>query len=120
MKVENTFKATIHVGLKIRNTGEEQSIELAKSICREYVDEKGECVSFIPTQYIYTNGFENGVIVEFIQYPRFPREEQEILNRALELAELLMIGLTQFKVSVITSDKTYMLENDLIDNKTSK
>lgn len=112
MKVENTFRATIHVGLKIRHTGQVQDLEIAKMLCQTYVNNKGECVSFTPTNYIYTNGGEPGVIVEFIQYPRFPRTEEEILNRALELAEMLMKELSQYKVTVITADKTYMLENE--------
>jgi hypothetical protein len=116
MKTEKTFIATIHVGLKIRNTGEVQGIEKAMSICQKFVDGIGECVSFTPTQYIYTNGNEKGLIIEFIQYPRFPRSEEEILSRALTLAEMLMKELSQYKVTVVTPDNTYMLENDLINN----
>lgn len=114
MKTETTFTATIHVGLKIRSTGEVQPIEKAKALCQTFVDEVGECVSFTPTEYIYTNGREPGVMVGFIQYPRFPRMEEEILNRALRLAEYLMISLTQYRVTVICADKTYMLENNSI------
>lgn len=106
-----TFKATIHVGLKIRDTGEIQSIGKAKAICQKFVDEKGECVSFTPTEYLYTNGGEPGVIIEFIQYPRFIREEFEIANRALSLAEILATELNQYKVTVICPEYTYMLDN---------
>jgi hypothetical protein len=119
MKIEKTFRATLHVGLKIRDTGAVQNIGIAKRICQQFVDEAGECVSFTPTQYIYTNGGEKGVIIEFIQYPRFPRTEEEILQRALTLAEQLMYALHQFKVSVITPDKTYMLENDKLNSEQS-
>jgi len=78
MKIKKTYTATIHVGLKIRRTGTIQSYNKADIICQEFVDEIGECVSFAPTNYIYTHGGEPGVIVQFIQYPRFPKEESEI------------------------------------------
>jgi hypothetical protein len=112
MKDVKTFKATIHVGLKIRNTGEVNDISIAKEICQKFVDIEGDCVSFTPTEYIYTNGNEKGVMVEFIQYPRFPRSEEEILKRVLNLAALLMNGLRQYKVTVICPEKTYMIKND--------
>ncbi len=116
MKTENTYQATIHVGLKIRNTGEIQPYQKAFDICQYFVDEKKECISFTPTTYIYTNGFEPGVIIGFIQYPRFPKPEEEIHKRAMELAETLMLKLQQYKVSVVCPEGTYMLENDLGDD----
>ena len=111
MQVIHTFTATIHVGLKIRRTGEIQSLDKAKKICQNFVNEMGECVSFTPTEYIYTNGGEPGVIVQFIQYPRFPKPEKEIIDRANRLAELLMKGLSQLKVCVVFPNETIMLEN---------
>ena len=112
MKTLKTFKATIHTGMKVRYSSEINQYDKVRTICQEYVDEKGECVSFTKTEYIYTNGNEPGCIVEFIQYPRFPREESEIFKRALELAEILMKELQQHKVTVICQDETYMLNND--------
>jgi hypothetical protein len=115
MKIETTYTVQIHCGLKIRETQEVQPLDKAKTICQDFVDEQGECVSLTPTEYIYTNGNEPGVIVGFIQYPRVPKYEGDILDRALSLAGLLMIGLSQFKVTVIAPDKTYMLENETLN-----
>jgi Fe-S-cluster-containing hydrogenase component 2 len=114
MKIEKTFTASIHVGLKIRETGEIQSVDEAKEICQNYCNEVGLCVSFTPTKYIYTNGEEPGVIVGLINYPRFPLPKQKNLSRALTLASLLMHSLSQMKVCVVCKDKTYMLENENI------
>lgn len=50
------------------------------------------------------------------QYPRFPREDSEILNRALDLANQLMQALNQYKVLIITNNKTYMLENKAMES----
>ncbi len=117
MKTNKTFTATIHVGLKIRSTSTIQSYSRADTICQEFVDEIGECVSFTPTNYIYTKGGEPGVIVQFIQYPRFPKEESEIKKRALDLGELLMKGLSQHKVCVVFPDVTVMLENEELEKE---
>jgi len=111
VKYAITFKATIHVGLKIRDTGEIQSIDKARAICQKFVDEKGECVSFTPTEYLYTNGNEPGVIIEFIQYPRFIRDEIVIWERALILGETLADELQQYKVTLICPRFTYMIDN---------
>ncbi len=120
MKTSKTFTATIHVGLKIRRTNEIQDIFKAKKVCQLFVDEIGECVSFTPTDYIYTHGGEPGVIIQFIQYPRFPQSENEIKNRALRLAELLMKELRQLKVCVVFPEETLMFENILEENENLK
>lgn len=114
MITEITYRATIHVGLKIRDTGEIHPTEKAFNICQAFVTENPDCVSFTETNYIYKNNFEPGVIIEFIQYPRFPRSEDEIKGRALQLAGILMVELQQFVVTVICPDKTYMLENETL------
>jgi hypothetical protein len=74
----------------------------ARRICREFCMEVGECVTVTPTTYIYTGGEEAGVLVRFINYPRFPREAPQIMATAAELAERLMFGLSQH---------SYTLEN---------
>lgn len=80
MQSLKTFTATIHCGMKVRDTGQIHYLETPYKICQDFVNETGECVSFRETQYIYTNGNEPGIVVEFIQYPRFPRSEDEIPN----------------------------------------
>ncbi|GAB3975978.1 hypothetical protein GCM10028806_34750 [Spirosoma terrae] len=113
MKIERTFRATIHVGLQ---EGYDQyrihDLEEVYQICQEFVKETPSCVSVTPTQYVYVDGQEPGAIVEFIQYPRFPTDENMILHRALTLAHLLMERFKQQKVCVITPTFTYMITPD--------
>jgi hypothetical protein len=83
-----------------------------EKICDDFVNEVKDCVTITPTQFRYVDGAEPGVIVGFINYPRFPRKPEEIEDRALQLAEELMVGLEQNRVTVTTPTQTYMLTNE--------
>ena len=83
----------------------------AIEVCQEYCNEDGLCVTVDKTLFIYTDGFESGVKVGFINYPRFPQDEVTIKKRAIELAEKLMIKFEQYRVSVVFTDETIMLDN---------
>src|ERR1700733_2367990 len=109
-----TFTATIHCGLKERHTGIVHTVDDARRVCQDYVDKVGLCVSFTPTEYIYTQGSEPGVIVGLINYPRFPAAPDEIKSKALELAGLLMTALNQYMLSVVCRDVTVMLVNPIL------
>lgn len=78
----------------------------ARFICREFCQTQGECVTVTPTEFIYTGGAETGVVVGFINYPRFPREPAAILERARLLAERLIEGLCQHSASIETPTET--------------
>ena len=52
-------------------------------------------------------------MVGLINYPRFPSTPEKILEHALAIAKLLLDAYKQYKVSVICSDKTYMLEQGI-------
>lgn len=117
MKTEKTFRATIALGFREGYSSKIYTIELAKAICHEYCDEIGLCVTITPTFFVYSrnlinifDGEEPGCFIELIQYPRFPYSEENIKNRAITLAKILMKKFNQSKVSVICTDKTYMLE----------
>jgi len=114
-----TFTAAIHCGLKERNTGLIHSLDDARWVCQEFVDRVGLCLSFTPTEYIYTNGSEPGVIVGLINYPRFPSGEDEIRKKALDLAEALMLAFNQYAMSVVCQDVTVMLVNPALKTQNS-
>jgi hypothetical protein len=99
----------IWVGLREQYSDTLRTIYDVRSICDTYVNEIGDCVTITPTEFRYKHGYEEGIIVGYINYPRFPRSEEEITKRALNLAERLLIGLKQERVSVTTPKKTYML-----------
>lgn len=106
-----TVEITIHCGLYNRDTGITHRLEDAKKVCQQFVDEVGQCVSVTATEYIYTRGHEPGLIVGFINYPRFPSDLRTIENQAVDLATRLMLAMEQYRVSVITPERTLMLSN---------
>jgi hypothetical protein len=111
MKTLRGYNVQIWTGLKERDTNIGHTIDEVRIICDKWVNEIGDCVSITPTEFRYTNGSEFGVVIGYINYPRFPRTRKEIRRRALLLAENLMIQLGQYKVTVTTPFKSYMLEN---------
>lgn len=78
----------------------------AKRTCRNYCQEVGACVTVEPVFFAYTGGAEEGVRVGFINYPRFPAAPAQIFDRALDLADRLMIDLAQHSYSVVATDRT--------------
>lgn len=78
----------------------------AARICREFCFEVGYCVTVEKAEYVYTGGQESGVIVGLINYPRFPREPEQIIAIAEKLGTRLMEGLCQHSFSVVTPVET--------------
>lgn len=110
MKEVQTFIANIYLGLKEDYDGEVKSIEEVYDVCQQYCNVYGLCVTVSPTRFIYTNGNEDGCCIGLINYPRFPSANEKITDLAIGLAEILKQDFKQNRVSVVTSDKTYMLE----------
>jgi ferredoxin len=81
-------------------------ITLAKQVCREYCLGVGLCVTITPTQFIYSGGEEAGFIIELVNYPKFPKGKQEILDRANTLAENLVYELHQHSYLLMCPDLT--------------
>jgi hypothetical protein len=80
--------------------------ENAKATCQDYCDKTGFCVTVTKTTYVYTKGNEEGIVVGLINYPRFPLEPKQLIDRAIEIAEILRIDLKQESYSIQTPDKT--------------
>lgn len=78
----------------------------ARQVCREYCDEIGLCVTLAPTEYIYTGGFEGGLVVGLINYPRFPEQSCRIECHAEALGQKLMAALGQESFSIQTPTET--------------
>lgn len=81
-------------------------LEQAKQVCREWCMEVGDCVTVEPISYIYTGGEEVGVRIGFINYPRLPSDETNIVERATRLAMRLMEKLCQLSFSVVAPSET--------------
>ena len=79
--------------------------EKAEDICRLFCV-RGMCVSITRMNYIYTGGEECGFCATLINYPRFPKSPDEIMNTALELAELLKTNLYQQSFTIESPERT--------------
>ena len=102
------YNIQIWVGLRVGYTDIVRDMSDVRAICDEHVAD-GDCVTITPTEFRYKGGSEPGVIVGYINYPRFPRRKEQILDRAMRLAEKLRVGLNQNRVSITTPDRTYMI-----------
>jgi hypothetical protein len=109
MIATKSYNANIYVGLKPGYDGEVQPVEKAIELAQTYVDKVGLCVTVTPTNFVYKNGREPGVIVGLINYPRFPSEPSEIIDHAIALGDILKEGLEQYRVSVVLPELTTMI-----------
>lgn len=111
MKTLKSYNVEIWVGLREGYTDTIHPIEDVEKIVDDFIEIVRDCVTITPTQFRYVDGHEPGVIVGWINYPRFPRTPADITNRAIQLGENLMYGLGQQRVTIITPEDSYMLEN---------
>lgn len=91
-----TYAVTIHIA---------GNYDDAIRVCREVTADVGLCVTITKTIFVYSFGAEEGVIVRLINYPRFPADEGDILNKAKSLAGTLMSRLFQ-RTCLISDDQT--------------
>lgn len=88
----------------------------AKSFLTNWVI-RGGCVSIEPTEYIYTGGREDGMVIRFINYPRYPTNRVNLLNQAVELANALIEHLAQGSATVVqTPGDTFFISRRESDN----
>jgi len=73
---------------------------------REFCEE-GACFAVSPADYIYTGGAEAGVVVTRINYPRFPKEPQEIWDQCERLAEKMRADLCQDSFAIEGPTQTF-------------
>ncbi len=84
-------------------------VQIARESLRRQCFEAGLCVTLTPTEFIYTAGMESGVAVGFVNYPRFPKQPEEIFSRAKRVAERLMDDLYQWSALIVTPTETVWL-----------
>lgn len=111
VKQLESYEVKIYCGMRVMYTDEVNDEKVPVEICARFCDENKVAVSYTKTHFYYPGGDEPGIIVGMINYPRFPRMTGEIDRIELSLAEELMVGLKQFRVSVVMPDHTIMLSN---------
>jgi len=116
MKTLPTYYANIYLGLRHGYSGTVTSIDHVREHLQSFCNDVKIGVTLTPTEFIYVDGGEPGVIIGLINYPRFPRNVENIKRIALTIAEGLMELCHQERVSVVCSDETIMLEKDEYPN----
>lgn len=109
-KSSETYEVKIYSGLKEGYEGETSPVQFAHNLIQKYCDEQCFGVTVTETKFIYTEGNENGIIVELINYPRFPKTYKEIFEHAEKIAAILLVELKQQRISIVATDKTLMIE----------
>lgn len=82
-------------------------IEVAKQFIRKKAAKTGMCVTIEPTTYMYSGGEEEGYVVGFINYPRFPKPPTEIWASVVELAHELKDETGQHSFTVVSPEDTW-------------
>lgn len=105
-----TINYTIFVGTKY-TAFPELSItnQNLKQFIYEWVDKIGMCVSVTEVDYIYTGGNEEGLRIEFINYPRFPSNQEELKAKVMDLAHILIKKSKQCNITIVGPKDTIML-----------
>lgn len=78
----------------------------AQNVCSDFCNAVGLCVTVTEAAYEFTGGYEQGVIVGLINYPRFPSTPEAIWERAEQLASILCERLDQQSYTIQAPDKT--------------
>jgi len=112
MKIVDSFNIQIWLGLREEYSDTRHTIEEVYSECQSVSNRIPNCYTITPTRFIYKDGYEDGVIIGLINYPRFPKEKEALLIDSLGLAEFLRKKFNQIRVSVTTPEKTYCLGLD--------
>ena len=88
--------------------------EIRALLAREAA-ERGACWSVEPTEFIYSGGREQGVVVRRIAYARFPSSADEALRDMVVLGQRIMEATGQGSFSVIGPEKSVFVSRRLGD-----
>lgn len=119
-----TFTATVTIGLFRGYSNSRVSIpEFKKVLLKAQQNIKAHhnlelSAKLTPCEILFLGQEEPSMELQFIQYPKFPNEESELIKAIIALTELMMIKLEQNRVVIVFNDETLMLEQlDAIDPK---
>ena len=85
---------------------------MIRHFCMEFCLD-GFCVNIQDCSFSYTGGFEKGVKIGLINYARFPSNQCEITEKAVKMAEFLILKLHQSSASVVTpTDSIFISRRD--------
>jgi len=107
----DTYEIKIYVGLKEHYDGIVHDSKEVKKLLFNYVNVDKIALSITELSFVYPVGGEPGVMIGIINYPRYPLKEEELRAKAFKIAKLCMNEFHQERVSIVTRNKTYTLEN---------
>jgi len=107
IKEEPTCQVTVYIA---------GDIAVAKQALRQECMRKGLCVTITPNVFVYTGGAEDGMAIGFVNYPRFPKTVEEISERAVEVAKMLMHSLCQTSALIVGPVTTTWISERQEDN----
>ena len=110
----DTYSVQIFLGLREGYNGYAHPFDEVLDYLSSYCDNHSEglCVTATPTNFVYTGGREQGVIIGLINYPRFPSTPHEITEEACKLATGLHTRFGQYRVTIMGPDQTVMIGNE--------
>lgn len=117
MKRLDTFTANIYLGLRHGYSDTISSVDEVRIWLQSFCNTIKVGVTLTPTEFIYVDGREPGVIIGLINYPRFPRSEEDIKAIAIGMTKGLMESFHQERISIVFSNETIMLERDESPNQ---
>lgn len=83
-----------------------------KRLLRKACYYQGLCVTVSAETFIYTGGEEEGVRIGLVNYPRFPSDISSIQDRAIALAEQLVVDLCQKTALVVGPVETVWITTE--------
>jgi len=109
MTTVDTYEVKIFLGLREGYSNISHSYLDVDKVCQEFCDIESLCVTVTGTKFLYKDGFESGVVIGLINYPRFPKSNDDILKIAIKLATILKERFKQNRVSIVSPQKTIMI-----------
>ena len=116
MKIKKSFTSKICLGLREGYTQKVHTLDEVYTICHRFCNNVGSCVTVTPTRFIYTqgagiaDGYEDGCFVELIAYPRSSLSKYDIVATAIDLAKIFIKEFHQNRISIVSSEQTYLIE----------
>lgn len=83
----------------------------AKQVIKKYFKSSPSCATIRKEEYIYYGGQEQGFIIRFVNYPRFPKSRGELEELAKDVAFLLVSELGEDSFLLITPDFTHWISD---------
>ncbi|RKZ80718.1 MAG: hypothetical protein DRQ35_01725 [Gammaproteobacteria bacterium] len=108
IKIEDTYRIAIHMA---------GDFATAKSLCKKFAWDSPTCVTVKPQTFIYTGGLEEGVEIGLVNYPRFPKTEDQLVGIAKRLTEMLIEEMHETSALIVTDQQTFWLSrrNEVVD-----